>query len=133
MWLVCLISRIFCSAVATRSGSPNASSSCWIQSGRSPNLTAPSSRMCSRIWPQATRIRWLNVYRIFDYSSGMLAGLSSLPSISYSIQPLNWVPYDPDKSRESGYCWPQSSGSWVGASAALAANIRALAYCFVKP
>jgi len=84
------------------------------------------------MWHMGTPIKRLNTYRIFNWLSGMLAGLSDLTIKSAAIQPLNWVRSNLNQSRWSGSGSPPSSGACGTAEAALATNLRALANCVLK-
>ena len=89
--------------------------------------------MCGTICPKATHLRMLDADRIFDYSWGERAGLCHVTIRRWAVKLLNCVQSNPEESAESGYLSPLSSGVWGAAGAILAANVRALANCVLKP
>jgi len=118
--------------MATRLGSRNASSRNCKKAARSSSPISPFSQTYGKIWPKATTLRRLNMYRIFHYSSGQLAGSCHITIWGWAIQPLNWVGFDPEKSGASGKFCPVCSGVWGTVRVALAANVTALAECVLK-
>jgi hypothetical protein len=123
---------MFRSAVATQSGSPKATSRCYIKADRPSSPTSPFSRTYSRIWRKASPLSWFNAYRIFDCSSGKLMGLCRITIRSYAIQPLKRDRSDPETSGESGSFCPISSCPWGGIGATRDAKESTFSNCVLK-
>jgi hypothetical protein len=126
------MSRMFHSAVATRSASPNAASRSCIKDDRSASQMSPSSWTWGRMWCKASPLNQLNAYYIFDCSSGKLLGLCRMTIRSCAVNPLNRDRSEPEKSGGSGNFCPLSSCPWGGVGATRDAKESTFTNCVLK-